>query len=53
MDGFFIRKSPLNIENSFKDGLKLDSENPYAEDYSLKIEQHKHNEIKTMNYNLS
>ena len=52
-DGFVIRKLPLNIEKSFKDVLKLDSENPYAEDYSLKIEQNKHKEIKIINYDLS
>lgn len=52
-DGFFIRKLPSNIENTFTDVLKLDSENPYASDYSLKIEKYKKKEIKIINYDLS
>ena len=53
-DGYFIRKLPDNVLDTFTDVLKLDNLDPFSKTYNLDIENEKNNNNKVIEYmNLS
>lgn len=52
-DGYFIRALPTDIENQFQDVLKLDSEDPYSNEYSTILDENLNKPLSIVSYDLS